>query len=236
MGLLDESLPAIHSQALLNRKNQLVLVCTNAVYEIALVDRTAKKATLTDNLIFQVGAIKLRVLLTDRPIRTAKETQRPPESTLEPSQVSSGMIETNIQLKLFESALPKNLFIAEIEKLIPRAKNVQPSASFRLFQKPLLLTVETGPQADDEFILAWGPRDFGPASLEFPIEFPPFPGILFTLSPNSKGEIVFSTNYPDFSRVSGHKESTCVIPPKSKIEAGSSIIFIDYLKGFSHRG
>lgn len=230
--LLDSEVPPLHSQVLLDNKDQLVLVCTNAVYEIKVNDRVMKKTVLYNGVLLQIAKVLIRVKVTTQPLIGAldpllirQEEQKNPLPPIE--GLPEIFSHTNIEVET-----PKNHLIKELRKLTEGFPTYSPPASFRLFKSPLVVRVESGPQADDEFHICWGPRDFGPLALEFPIDYPPFPGILFTLTPNEKGEAVFSTKHPEISRVSGSSNSNNVIEEGSKIIAGNSTVIVEFTRGF----
>lgn len=230
--LLDPEAPPIHSMVMLDQKDQLVLVCTNAVYEIIANNRTVKKTVLQDDKALQISNVHLRVRITQKPLIGAVDPfilkQAEPLNTTVLS--SNEILEINDLSRVTTIETPKTRLIKELNALLESFSTPFPHPhSFKLFKQPFLLKVETGPQADDEFLVSWGPRDFGPQSLEFQLEFPPFPAILFTLSPNSEGDIVFSTNHPNFASVSGQITSTGAIMNGSKIYAGNSTISVEFL-------
>lgn len=227
----DTDLPPLHSQVLLDQKNQMVLVCTNAVFEVLINGRAVKKVVLLNGITAQIGNSLFKIIVTDKELLGALDPLLPNQASANASRNwLAPEKEPALSFKVAQPESPKLLLIKELQHLIDEIKNPPLAPSFSLFKQPILLRLETGPQADDEYILSWGPRDFGPLALEFPIEFPPFPGILFTLTPSDSGEIVFSTKHPDFARVSGHTDSSCVIADGDKIEAGNSTIFVELLK------
>jgi len=229
--LLDTEVPPVHSMVMLDHKDQLILVCTNAVYEIIANDKSVKKTVLYDKKILQISNIHLRVRVTQKPLVGAvdpfiiknMETQNLTNLT------NHDILEINDKTKATEIETTKSRLIKELQIIMDSFNTPFPHPhTFKLFKNPLLLKVLTGPQADDEYLISWGPRDFGPQSLEFQLEFPPFPAILFTLSPNAEGEVIFSTNHPSFASLSGQTTPTGAITSGSKIIAGNSTISIEF--------
>lgn len=230
--LLDPDAPPIHSMIMLDQKDQMVLVCTNAVYEILANNRTVKKTVLQDDKLLQIANVHLRVRVSLQPLIGAvdpfllKQAEPANNAVLTPNEI----LEIEEQSKVTVIETPKTRFLKELNAVLSSFNSPFPHPhTFKLFKQPILLKVESGPQADDEFLVSWGPRDFGPQSLEFQLEFPPFPAILFTLSPNANGEIIFSTNHPNFASVSGQSSPTSVITSGSKIIAGNSTISVEFL-------
>lgn len=220
--LEDPELPALHSQVMFDSNDQLVLVCTNAVYEIISNGRSSKKVVLENGIHLRVGSTSFQVLVTTKSIGDALDPLKP---------VLNHELTLKKEFTLHqEPNSSRNNLIAELHRLAERAPKRTQAEAVRLFKHPVKLTVKQGPQADDEFIFSWGPREFGPMALEFPVEFPPFPGILFTLSPSENGDIVFNTKHPDFARVSGQTDTTCVIAMGDHIEVGNSIILVERLE------
>jgi hypothetical protein len=234
LSIRDPDLPQLHSQVLLNAKNQMVLVCTNAVFEIRINGSSVKKVALVHGMTLQIGSTHLKVSISSIPIIGAVDPLAPKRDPLtRPNKVRTpeDSVENTKGLSIVVDS-PKSHLAKGLREFSKTVTNETATNSFKLFNVPLLLRLETGPQADDEYVVSWGPRDFGPMALEFPIEFPPFPGVLFTLSPSETGQVVFSTKHPDFSRVRGISESTCVINSGDRVEAGNSTILIEYLKDF----
>lgn len=227
----DPQVPALHSQVLLDNRNQMVLVCTNAVFEISANGKSVKKAVLSNGTLIKIGSVTFKVVETDKEVWGSIDPLLPKEGV----RYSQNWFEDDRPretpvAKFKEPESPKSKLLGELRKTTAEFKNPPFATPFKLFRTPFRLLIESGPQADDEFIVSWGPREFGPMSLEFPIEFPPFPGTLFTLSPSDEGEVVFSTKHPDFARVSGHTDVMCVINDQDRIQAGNSTIVIHLLK------
>ncbi len=234
--LVDPSVPPLHSQVMLDQEDRFVLVCTNAVYEMRAGGQTFKKVLLQKGMVIQIGNAFLGVKSSVEPLMGALDPLlvRQNEQKVEESLVDE-QTKTQTQLsKAFEIETPKKLLLNELENLMSQPELMSDvklnPPSFKLFKNPLHLKVESGPHADDEYVISWGPRDFGPLSLEFPVDYPPFPGILFTLTPGSEGEILFSTIHPKFCKVNGQDQQTSVLREGSQIIAGNSTIKINYLK------
>lgn len=248
--LQDPQVPDVHSQFLLDSNDSLVLVCNNAVYEILSNGQSLKKLPLTHLLTFQVGATKLQVKITKQPIAvTANEsiensqTMASTDSLSEKTQVSlltkvpsegtalggktTGAFPTKVlKTETFKEKLVTQLkFTAELQTKVDENQ-----INFRLFKAPFQLRILEGPQADDIFVISWGPRDFGPSSTEFPFDYPPYPGILFSLTPNEHGEIFFSTQTPQFARVNNGSDAFCVLELGDRITAGESTLIVEEVK------
>ena len=171
-----------------------------------------------------------------------KVTQKPLIGAIDPSIIkqqetqnldslsADEILELNDKSKVTVIETTKTKLLKELHMIIENFNTPFPHPhTFKLFKSPLLLKVETGPQADDEYLVSWGPRDFGPQSLEFQLEFPPFPGILFTLTPNAEGEVIFSTNHPQYASLSGQTTPVNVITNGCKIIAGNSTISVEFI-------
>lgn len=230
--LQDPTLAVLHSQVMLDSEDRLVLVCTNAVYEIVVNGRSVKKVVLEDGLNMKVGSSTIRVIISAKPVPGARDPLKP---QVDQGITFKGTINDTTNLghrsRATEPESTKKFLLQELNKMLESAKRGENQKSaIQLFKLPVRLKIERGPQADDEFFLSWGPREFGPLAMEFPIEYPPFPGILFSLTPGDTGDIIFSTKHPDFARVCGHTEQTCVIDDGDRIEAGNSTILVEYLR------
>lgn len=233
--LKENSVPPLHSQVMLDQEDRFVLVCTNAVYEMKTGSQTVKKILLQKGMVIQIGNAFIGVKSSTEllpgaidPLLIKKEEQKLDEKLLE-EKTETKLLNS----KITEIDTPKKILIEELKQLVEksletRSLKITP-IHFKLFKNPVQLKVESGPNADDEYIVTWGPRDFGPMSLEYPIEYPPFPDILFTLTPNEEGEIIFTTKHPKFCKVMGQSQSSSILKDGSQIIAGNSTIYIKYL-------
>ncbi len=230
--LTDPEAPPLHSMVLLDQRDQLVLVCTNAVYEMRANDRTVKKTVLSDEKIIHIFSIELRVRVTQHPLIGAIDpfSLRQMPAELAPQAAPAENDAINDQSRVTQIETPKSKLLKELNSILESFNTPFPSAhAFKLFKQPILLKVESGPQADDEFLISWGPRDFGPQALEFQLEFPPFPAVLFTLTPDADGSVLFSTKHPNFASVSGQESENGVITNGTKIIAGNSTLSVEFV-------
>lgn len=231
--ILDSDAPPIHSVVMYDHKDQLVLVCTNAVYEILANNKKVKKTVLYQGKLLQISNTHLRIRVSETPLIGAIDplTLKQSETQNNPPPTTDDVFEIDDKSRVTVFETTKSLLIKELQALVDSFNTPYPHPkTFKLFKQPIRLKVESGPQADDEYWISWGPRDFGPQSLEFQLEFPPFPPVLFTLSSNNEGEIIFSTNHPAYASLSGQTSSTSVISDGSKILAGNSTISVEFVK------
>lgn len=223
--LADPTIPDCHSQFLLDQQDKLVLVCNNAIYEIYYENRVVKKLTLNNDSLFHIGNTQFRVFIDaiDRPNTSQRDFTKGPHNS-----VLSGNHDTPIK----RSPELKEQLLQELKALSDKSSAKTSIPLFRLFKQPLKLKVLSGPQTDDEFFLSWGPREFGPGALEFPLEFPPWPSILFTLAPDPQGEIIYTSKDLKASSVIGKENFPCILNHGDQIIAGTSVVIIEFVKDF----
>lgn len=236
----NQSVPPTHSQVLLDHKDQMVLVCTNAVYESLVNGQSVKKVTLLNGVQFQIGSATLKVIHSDKKLPGVQDPLRPQRPSQTATKKSKEPNENQPEAPLWSPQpvqdSPRSRLIEALQNLLEENENPLFPISFQLFKTPFSLKVCRGPQSDDEYIVSWGPRDFGPFSLEFPIEYPPLPDILFSLRPNSDGDIEFYTEHPEFSKVSGKNKNPCVIEDGDRIHVGDSELEVSFLKDLDSHG
>lgn len=231
----DPAMPPIHSQVLLDQEDRFVLVCTNAVYEIKISNSVVKKLLLQKGDVLQIANVFIGIkeskvaligALDPLMIRQQQEEERKVESpTFEDTAYQTQVSRVHLE------ETPKSKLLKELTSIIESHKNnYNESYALKLFKFPIHLKVEQGPNANDEHIVSWGPRDFGPMALEFPVEYPPFPAILFTLKPTENGEVFFSTQHPQFCKVEGQELHSGLLKEGSRIIAGNSTILFEFLR------
>ena len=102
----------------------------------------------------------------------------------------------------------KSKFIKFIESYQKKLKNEK--KTIKPFTKPIILNCISGLQYGEQWTLSYGPRNFGPESLEFPIYEEDLPNVCFTLKNHTKG-IEFSTMFPETTKLNQKSQKTKIL-------------------------
>jgi pSer/pThr/pTyr-binding forkhead associated (FHA) protein len=119
----------------------------------------------------------------------------------------------------------RELLMDEIPRL--KLKNKDPKVSVQPFQKLVKIEILTGIQADQSFVLGFGPRIFGSDTLDIELFDIEAPNVAFQLTPDLAG-VRFSTNYPEKVTLNHNQVSTDLIKAGDKIYLGQTTIQITF--------
>lgn len=97
------------------------------------------------------------------------------------------------------------------------------------FSKGVQLQVRTGIQLGTEWLLGFGPRDFGAQSLDFELLEPASPAIAFSLSPDGN-QVRFDTKYPDLVLLNDLPLNSDTLKEGDKIRIGQTLIEFSFVK------
>ncbi len=93
----------------------------------------------------------------------------------------------------------------------------------------LVLDFVRGLQANSRWVVGYGPRKIGSASLDLPIWEPGAPTICFEVSPTSDG-ILFKTTHPEIVQLNGQGVDSQVLRVGDTIRILETIIEVDFIE------
>jgi pSer/pThr/pTyr-binding forkhead associated (FHA) protein len=116
-----------------------------------------------------------------------------------------------------------------LSKFAERAQKRVTSSEKKLapFDPILVLTIVRGPQAGTVWTLGYGPRDIGPAALEFHLFESSIPPIVCRISPKGR-RAAFSTDYSEHVRLNGKATSADTLNAGDEISVKETIIVVSY--------
>lgn len=97
------------------------------------------------------------------------------------------------------------------------------------FAKGIQLSVRTGIQLGTEWVLGFGPRDFGAQSLDFELLEPTSPEIAFSIAPDGP-QVRFETKYPDLVLLNDLPLNSDILKEGDKIRIGQTLIEFSFVK------
>jgi pSer/pThr/pTyr-binding forkhead associated (FHA) protein len=101
------------------------------------------------------------------------------------------------------------------------------------FVPPVRLVVIAGIQADQEFILGFGPRRAGAGGVDISLKEESCPEIAFEISPSPNGPR-FSTEHPNLVFLNNSSTSGEVLSEGDTIRVGKSVIQVNFVAGERH--
>lgn len=99
--------------------------------------------------------------------------------------------------------------------------------SMRPLDPALILEFVRGVQVNSKWILGFGPRRIGAASLDLPIWEPNAPAVCFEISPSPEG-LVFSTEHPALVQLNGREIDKEVLRMGDTIKIMETLIEVDF--------
>lgn len=107
----------------------------------------------------------------------------------------------------------------------PRFRDqIRPTA---LFQPAVVFEFARGSQVNARWILGYGPRQIGGATIDLPLWEPDIPPICFELTPTSEG-VLLTTLVRDLVRVNGRGVDKHVLTVGDRIEIRETLIEVDF--------
>lgn len=198
----DAKISSRHAKVVRDGKGQLFLVDDGSTNGLRLAGMRAERVLLKNGVKFQIGKTWVRVVEYERekaPIPAAAKDWK-------------GLIVQSLN----GLSLSDNLI---------EAARTRPKA----FNPPVCLKVKTGIQARQEWILGFGPRNFGADTLEFELFEPTTPDLAFTISPDQDGP-KFQTNHGGIVLLNEKPVSSDILREGDQIRIGDSLIEVSFLK------
>lgn len=102
----------------------------------------------------------------------------------------------------------------------------QPKA-LDVLKPALVLAFARGPQVNTRWILGFGPREIGAASLDLPLWEPEAPAVCFKIQPSAEG-LEFTTVHAELVRVNGQPLDRRILAAGDTIQIRETLIEVDF--------
>jgi hypothetical protein len=103
------------------------------------------------------------------------------------------------------------------------------TVEFELLEPALVLEFVRGVQVNCKWVLGYGPRKIGAASLDLPIWEPGAPHVCFEVKPTADG-LLFQTKHPEVVRLSDQSVDSQVLRVGDTIKINDTIIEVDFVE------
>jgi predicted component of type VI protein secretion system len=198
----DAKISSRHAKVKKDEKGKLFLVDDGSTNGLRLNGIRESQVLLENGVKFQIGKTWVRVIEYEREKAPSPPTPRDWKGLLV-QQIASISLKDNL---------------AEASRTRPKA-----------FNPPVCLKVKTGIQASQEWVLGFGPRNFGADTLEFELFEPTTPDLAFTISPDEDGPI-FRTEHGGVVMLNEKAVSSDILREGDQIRIGDSLIEVSFLK------
>ncbi|MGE0633582.1 MAG: FHA domain-containing protein, partial [Pseudobdellovibrionaceae bacterium] len=201
----DPKISSLHAQVEQDAKGNLLLVDTGSSNGIVINQQKVRQIKIMRGVVFRLGKTAFKIVESD---------------TFDPISLALMGHETGhafLRHKLQEQVLALGDPFVSL-----KTSNVYP------FRYPMRMTFIQGIQAEEDWILGFGPRKAGSAQLDLFLKDPAAPDLAFELIPE-KGGVNFRTFFPEIVKVNGDSLSSCTLHDDDVIEIGITRIQINFL-------
>jgi pSer/pThr/pTyr-binding forkhead associated (FHA) protein len=199
----DAKISSRHAKVVKNEKGQFFLVDEGSTNGLRVKGIRRDRILLENGLSFLIGKTPVRIVEYDR------EKYSPPSTSAKDWR---GLL---------------------VQQIPPLTLEDNPSATTttrpKAFSPPVCLRVKTGIQSKQEWILGFGPRNFGSEGLEFELFEPTTPDLAFKISPDDEGAR-FDTDHSTVVFLNEKPISTDILREGDQIRIGDSLIEVFFLK------
>lgn len=196
----DAKVSSSHAVVKKDKRGNLTLVDLKSANGIKVHGQKVKKVVLLPGMTFEIGRTLFKV------------TERASDA----------------DLPEVPQEIPWVLTLrSEIPKLVT-LKGEQ-DHGIAVFSPPMKVKIIQGIQADQSFILGYGPREFGSETLDFELEETTAPPIAFELVPLPRGA-EFRTRHPKLVLLNDQPVSQKELKEGDQIRLGQTIIEIGFVK------
>jgi hypothetical protein len=193
----DKKVSGLHAQVKVDSKGQFVLVDQGSSNGLIINGQKVRRLAMLPGVMFQVGRTALRVVQGE-------------EST-EPTRV--------IQRSWRE------ILVWEARKL-GIDKN-SPNPDIVGFAPALRLSFLSGPNAETELLLGWGPRLFGSNTLDIELLEPNIPPVAFMIRPDPAGAMI-QTEHSHLVLLNQMPAQSNILHERDLLKIGSTNIEVHY--------
>ncbi|PWU17835.1 MAG: hypothetical protein C5B49_08180 [Bdellovibrio sp.] len=197
----DGKVSSRHALVKRTRSGNLVLVDQESQNGIKVNGQKVRRVTLGIGRVFVIGQTVFKVLQSE-----------------------------DEQAAQFDQPLWKKIIKEEVLRLIEASKHQPPEQGHVVpFEPAVEIRILEGIQADRNFILGFGPREFGSDTLDFELEELTAPPVAFALVPTEAGAD-FQTDYPDIVRLNDHPIRIHRVKEGDRVRIGKTLIEIGFVK------
>lgn len=201
----DPKISSLHAQVEQDAKGELILVDAGSSNGIVINQQKVRSIKIMRGVAFRLGKTSFKIVEGDANDSAAISVKRH-DSWQAPIRYA-------------------------LQEQLPKVKKPELSKTlitWEPFAKPLRLSFIQGIQAEDEWILGFGPRQAGAAQADLFLKEPTAPDLAFELFATDEG-VEFKTEYPKIVKINGASVETSSLKDNDIIEIGITKIKINYL-------
>lgn len=202
----DPKISGRHAKFELSSSGQFTLVDLGSKSGIRHNDQKLNKLALTHGVVFTLGRTNFEVLADLSDAETAPPIEKP-----------------SVPLDV---PVPWSEYFAHFA-MRAKEKVVNEPIELRPFAPLVKLHVLTGIQSGTQWVLGYGPREFGLGSLDHPLFEEGLPAIAFKIEPQGANAL-FSTEHPDKIKLNGRMISTETLMSGDEITLGLTKIKVSF--------
>lgn len=191
----EPKMSGVHAQIRSTENGKLFLIDRESSNGIKIKGVRVQKLHLTPGVTFQIGATVFLVL----------------EAEEEREQIEK--VDTFDWQQTLMSAIP-NL----------KLEDQRPMSPIRTFTRPITLSIVEGFQANQRYVLGYGPRNVGLACLDIEITDPRSPDLAFSIIATSNGAAEFVTDQTATVLLNGVSTNKEILKNGDIIRVGSTLI------------
>jgi hypothetical protein len=210
----DSKASAIHARIVSDRQSGWLLQDNDSKNGIRADGEKVTQVSLSHGLIFYIGDQAFEVIVT------ADESPRP-EPELQPAVAPAPAPRPREEKRYWYDILAS---FAQRSKDGLKDRMVPVST----LEPALVLDFVRGVQANRQWILSYGPRKVGPASMDLTLVQPGAPPVCFEIRPAVQGGIQFNTEHPDVVRLNGQSVDSAVLQVGDSIRILDTVIEVDF--------
>ncbi len=196
----DAKISSLHARVEEGEKGQYFLVDAGSTNGLRVGGQKVAKVAMLPGVILQMGKTTLKVVELFK------------NEVIEPS---------------FTPTNWREVITREVRK--GQFQNQTQAVRAAVFAKSVQLNIRSGIQLGTEWVLGFGPRDFGSRTLDFELLEDTSPAIAFSLSPDGD-KVRFDTRYPDLVLLNDLPLNSDTLKEGDKIRIGQTLIEFSFVK------
>lgn len=204
----DGKVSNTHAQIEKDQKGRYILMDLDSSNGLLVNGVRVKRIALLPGVMFQAGKTFFKVIdqVEENVVIVPKEKREELENTPEKHH--------------WRDVLTRDLLTLEFQ-------NQPPIETVLAFRPLIKLNFISGIQADQTYVLGYGPRQFGADGLDIELMDPAAPSQAFELSPGIDG-VRFTTSQPEIVLLNNKSVSTDLVKTGDRIYLGQTIIQVSF--------